>query len=203
MQPLLLVHRLTPYFPLTTMQLTAIDSDSTCNKLGTDSSHDKNTSFDTLDNTSETNEIVMDLIPQDDANDDHSDTIDNFSDDVNHTDVPAEITSSLPDSTTACNDIYKFIEQRLLSLDTFSTMALGTLTYHEHFHPHYFPPERDGSFGRTLYKRTLPSDKGDADELGLVFFGEVCPSGYGTAISAKGNHYAGTVERPKVCAIQI
>jgi hypothetical protein len=185
------------------MQLTSIDSDS--NKLDfelTDSTHNSNTNVDTLDNTSETNEIVMDLLPQPDI-DERSDTIDNFPDDVNQADAPAEITGSLPDSPTASDDIYKFIEQRLLSLDTFSTMALGTLTYQEHFHPHYFPPEKDGSFGKTLYKRSLPSDKGDAAELGLVFFGEVCPSAYGTAISAKGNHYAGTAERPKVCAIQI
>jgi len=184
------------------MQLTATDSHS--NELGfelTDSTHANtinNSSIDTLDNTSETNEIDMELIP--DTNDERSDTI---SDDANHTDAPASITGSLPDSPTASNDIYQFIEHRLLSLDTFSTMALGTLTYHEDFHPHYFPPEKDGSFGKTLYKRTRPSDEGDIAELGLVFFGEVCPSAYGTAISAKGNHYAGTAEKPKVCTIQI
>jgi hypothetical protein len=43
----------------------------------------------------------------------------------------------------------------------------------------------------------------DADELGLVFFGEICPSAYGTAISAKGNHYAGSAENPKVRTISI
>ena len=78
-------------------------------------------------------------------------------------------------------------------------MALRRLTYHEDFHPHYFPPEKEGSFGKTSYK----SSKNDADELGLVFFKEICPSAYGTAISAKGNHYVGSVENPKVCTILI
>ena len=188
------------------MQLTATDSDSDSNKLGfelVDSTHANtidNSSIDNLD-TSETNEIDMELIPN--TNDERSDTIDSFSDDVKHADAPANMTGSLPDSPTASDDFYQFIEKRLLSLDTFSTMALGTLTYHKDFHPHYFPPEKEGSFGKTLYKRTRPSDEGDAAELGLVFFGEVCPSTYGTAISAKGNHYAGTTEKLKVCAIQI
>ena len=87
------------------------------------------------------------------------------------------------------------------------TTTNGISFPHSTFHDlpfHSFPSLlKEGSFGKTLYKRTRPSDEGDAAELGLVFFGEVCPSTYGTAISAKGNHYAGTAEKPKVCAIQI
>ena len=52
---------------------------------------------------------------------------------------------------TTCSDpqptsdnIYDFVEQHLLSLDPFSTMALGKLTYHTDFHPHYIAPKRDG-----------------------------------------------------------
>jgi len=168
------------------MQLTVTDSNS--NKLGfelidTHTNTIDNLAIDALDNNSETNEIDIELIPN--TNDERSDTIDSFSDDLNHANALAGMTGSLPDSPTAGDDVYQFIERRLLSLDAFSTMALGTLTYCEDFHPHYFPPEKEGSFGKTLYKRTRPSDEGDAAELGLVFFGEVCPSTYGTAISAR------------------
>ena len=88
-------------------------------------------------------------------------------------------------------------------------MALGNLNYYEHFFPHYMAPEKEGGFGKTLYKRSPPrasdsdSEDVDADELGLVFFGEVCSSTYGTAITAKGNHYGGTHENPKVRTIKI
>ena len=102
-------------------------------------------------------------------------------------------------SSSISDDLYDFIEKRLLSLDPEMTMALGSLTYHTDFHPHYFPPEKEGAFGKTLYKRTLTDGKDEADELGLVFIGEICPSVYGTAISAKGNHYVGTTKNPKVC----
>ena len=66
------------------------------------------------------------------------------------------------------------------------------------FHPHFFPPDKDGGFGKTLFKVTPPGGDVDTDELGLVFFGEICSSAYGTAMSAKGNHYVGTPEYPKV-----
>ena len=109
---------------------------------------------------------------------------------------------------TTCSDpqptsdnIYNFVERHLLSLDPFSTMALGKLTYHTDFHPHYIAPERDGSFGKTLYKTSPSWQHININELGLVFFGEVCSSVYGTAISAKGNHYAGTAGHPKVCTL--
>lgn len=117
-----------------------------------------------------------------------SDTIDNSSDD--------------PTLSTS-DDLYSFIEKSLLSLDPVTTMALGKLTYHTDFHPHYSAPEKEGGFGKTLYKKSPPNKEVEADELGLVFFGEVCPSVYGTAISAKGNHYAGTAKYPKVCTAQI
>jgi hypothetical protein len=82
-------------------------------------------------------------------------------------------------------------------------MALGKLTYHDDFHPHYFAPEKEGAFGKTLYKKTQPNNEDEADELGLVFFGEVCSSIYGTAISAKGNHFVGSAKNPKVRITQI
>ena len=110
---------------------------------------------------------------------------------------PNEKTAEMTSSSTI-NDVYNFIENRLISLDPEMTMALGNLTYHSNFHPHYFPPEKEGGFGKTLYKKTLPDGKNEADELGLVFFGEICPSIYGTAITAKGNHYAGSPKYPKV-----
>jgi hypothetical protein len=68
------------------------------------------------------------------------------------------------------------------------------------------PPEKDGGFGRTLYQKLPAHDMEEAgvrvDELGLVFFGEVCPSLYGTAITANGNNYVSTPEYPKVCKNQ-
>jgi len=181
------------------MQLTNTNSDS--NRLdieNTGSNVINNTGNDTFDYASETNDIDIELTA--DTNDATLDTIDNISDDINLADTQVDTTGPIPDSPTISDDIYHFIEQRLLSLDSHSTMALGTLTYHEDFHPHYFPPEKEGGFGKTLYKTSPASDKSNADseELGLVFFGEVCPSAFGTAISAKGNHYAGTPENPKV-----
>jgi hypothetical protein len=123
-----------------------------------------------------------------------SDTIDNSSDD------PA---ANIIDSPSTGDDLYDFIQKALLSLDPIMTMALGKITYHTHFHPHYSPPEKEGGFGKTLYKKSPPNKDIEPDELGLVFFGEVCPSIYGTAISAKGNHYAGSPKHPKVCTAQI
>jgi hypothetical protein len=53
-------------------------------------------------------------------------------------------------------------------------------------------------------KKTLPDGKDEAaDELGLVFIREICPSIYGTAISAKGNLYAVSPKYPKVLFTQI
>ena len=125
-----------------------------------------------------------------------------LTDDENTTDINSPETSN-------SNDLYNFIENRLLTIDPEMTMALGKLTYLDNFHPHYFPPDKDGNFGKTLYKKSPPNaisqdNPGTAgDELGLVFFGEICPSAYGTAISAKGNHFAGTSNNPKVCIAQI
>jgi hypothetical protein len=118
--------------------------------------------------------------------------------------TPDTIISSSDDSESVAkirssgDDIYDYIEKRLLSLDPEMTMALGRLTYHTDFHPHYFPPEKEGGFRKTLYKRTLTDGKDEANELGLVFFGEICSSVYGTAITAKGNHYVGSPKFPKV-----
>ena len=175
----------------------------------TDSNSDSNTldeNGDTIDNISDTNEINTELT---DTNDTLSDTneIDteltaytsntlSDIDDIIQTD-PTEPQHD-PGSPTSVEDVYHFIEQRLLSLDPFTTMGLGSLDYHVHYHPHYIRPEKEGGFGKTLYKKSPVGTEIDTDELGLVFFGEVCSSAYGTAISAKGNHYAGTAENPKV-----
>ena len=135
---------------------------------------------------------------------DNTDT--EMNDDADDFQVDIELTKDTSDtintSSSAGDDLYDFIENRLLSLDPEMTMALGSLTYHTDFHPHYFPPEKEGAFGKTLYKKTLPDGKDEADELGLVFIGEICPSIYGTAITAKGNHYAGTPKYPKVRSAQ-
>jgi hypothetical protein len=176
------------------MQLTDLNSDSdTLDVELTDNTNSANTidsnNNDFIDNASDINDIDTELTA------DTNDTIFDINDDI----INADPTGSRPSSPTASDDIYHFIEQRLLSLDPVTTMALGSLNYDDHYHPHYFPPEKEGGFGKTLYKKSLPSTEVDADELGLVFFGEICSSLYGTAISAKGNHYAGTTENPKVC----
>src|ERR1700678_3787729 len=170
---------------LTMMQLTATHTDSNNDDVElTDS-----TGIDAIDNASESNEVDNELT--------FTDTI---SDDTTQADPMPDVTDSRAVSPSANNDVYSFIKQRLLSLDPLTTMALGRLSYHDNFYPHYFPPEKEGSFRKTLYKI---SKDDDADELGLVFFGEICPSAYGTAISAKGNHYAGSAENPKVRTISI
>ena len=154
--------------------------------------------IDINDNLSDLIEIDMELT---DAGID-SDTIDttttSFDDHV--TETMTDITSE----SSTNDDLYNFIENRLLTLDPEMTMALGNMTYHTDFHPHYFPPDKEGNFGRTLYKKTPPNKETEAvgDELGLVFFGEICPSTHGTAISAKGNHYAGSPKYPKVSIIR-
>ena len=120
------------------------------------------------------------------------------------TDITDDSNATLPPIS---NDLYNFIENCLLMLDPEMTMALGKLTYRSDFHPHYFPPNKEGNSGKTLYKKSPPNkiseDGTTGDELGLVFFGEICPSVYGTAITAKGNHYAGTAKYPKVRDTQI
>ena len=64
-----------------------------------------------------------------------------------------------PESTTARDNIYHFIVQHLLSLDPLTTMALGNLDYNKHFHPpHFISPEKECRFGKTLYKRSPPSE---------------------------------------------
>lgn len=124
-----------------------------------------------------------------------ADTNDTISDSDNAPTYDNTGSRSASQAPTTSDDIHHFIQERLLSLDSFTTMALGTLNYYEHFNPHYIPPDKEGGFGKTLYKKAPPIED---DELGLVFFGEICPSTYGTAISAKGNHYVGTAENPKV-----
>lgn len=123
-----------------------------------------------------------------------------------------EITTDRIKSESLSNNdnVYNFIKNRLLTLDPETTMALGHIAYHIDFHPHYFqvPPDKEGHFGKTLYQKKTPNRVADdgsetaGDELGLVFFGEVCDSGYGTAISAKGNYYAGPPKYPKVFIVQ-
>jgi hypothetical protein len=153
---------------------------------------------DTIDTTeTESNEMDVERSLITDTVDTISDSTDNFKE----ADVTDNIAASRPVTPTT-NDIIHFIKQHLLSLDPLTTMALGSLEYRHNFHPQYIPPEKDGNFGKTLYRKCesplADDEEVDADELGLVFFGEICSSLYGTAISAKGNHYAGNPENPKV-----
>lgn len=145
------------------------------------------------DNTSETdsNEIDTELIP------DTTDTISNTENETEDNTTNDIADSESRPNTPTSDDICHFIEQQLLSLDPLATMALGMLEYHSNFYPEYVNPEKEGSFGKTLYKKSPPGQE-SADELGLVFFGEVCSSFYGTAITAKGNHYIGNPGNPKV-----
>lgn len=146
-----------------------------------------------LTNDASDSEIDIELIP------DTTDTLSDTTENQREAKIIDDALGSRPHSPTA-DDISHFIEQRLLSLDPQTTMALGTLEYHENFHPHYIPLEKEGNFGKTLYRKLPVSEELDveADELGLVFFGEICSSLYGTAITAKGNHYAGSPENPMV-----
>jgi hypothetical protein len=157
---------------------------------------------DTIDYKSDTNDFDIELS---DTTDTISEIIDDPSADISNS--PAASPSDIPNSRTGSpfttDDLTHFMERRLLSIDPFTTMALGKLTYHMDFHPHYVPPDREGGFGKTLYKMSRPNENVEGEELGLVFFGEVCSSLYGTAITAKGNHYAGTSDNPKVRSYSI
>ena len=129
-------------------------------------------------------------------------TDDTTSDTINTSHGSPTSAAEIQSSSTGDN-LYDFIEERLLSLNPEMTMALGSLTYHTDFHPHYFPPEKEGAFRKTLYKKTLTGGKDEADKLGLVFIGEICSLVYGTAISAKGNHYVRSTKNPNVHSTQI
>jgi hypothetical protein len=164
------------------------------------------TSSNNIIDESESNEINVDLMNTldtiSDTIDNISDTIDNISDTIDditdHT-ADADITGSCIGSPPATEDLYTYLENRILAIDPLTTMAHGKLDYHTHLRPKYTPPDKDGGFGKTLYRRPPLTDDGEAEELGLVFFGEICSSVYGTAITAKGNHYAGTADYPKAC----
>jgi len=161
--------------------------------IGTDTV-DTTSANNNIDDLSDSNEIDIDLTNTFDTT---SDTIDDNTDTVKSTDI------SRDGSPFAKEDFCRFLEDRILAIDPLTTMALGKLDYHIHFYPHYTPPDKDGGFGKTLYKRPPPSGDSEAEELGLLFFGEICSSVYGTAISAKGNHYGGTADHPKASSIQI
>ena len=94
-------------------------------------------------------------------------------------------------------DFFRLLEDQIKSLDNHSTFAFGNLEYRKDFTCHYHPPDKEGAFGKTLYK-LVPKEGEEPTELSVVFFGEICPSTFGTTISAKGNHYAGTPDNPKV-----
>ena len=99
-------------------------------------------------------------------------TNDTTSDTINTSHGSPTSVAEIQSSSTGDN-LFDFIEKCLLSLNPEMTMALGSLTYHTDFHPHYFPPEKEGAFGKTLYKRMLTGGKDEADKLGLVFIGEI------------------------------
>jgi hypothetical protein len=93
------------------------------------------------------------------------------------------------------NGFFTLLENQLLNLEPTSTFALGAMTYGTDFCSVYSPPEKENGFGRTLFHYL--NDNGEkGDEVGLIFFGEMCHSSHGTQISAKGNHSLG--RNPKV-----
>jgi hypothetical protein len=63
-------------------------------------------------------------------------TLSNITENRNDTITDDAADDSDPENPTA-RDIYVFIEQCLLSIYPLTTMALGMLDYHKHFHPHY------------------------------------------------------------------
>ncbi|KAF8202894.1 hypothetical protein BJ912DRAFT_920135 [Pholiota molesta] len=84
------------------------------------------------------------------------------------------------------NGFFTQLEEQLRAIEPTSTFALGTMSYGCEFHCAYFPPEKEGGFGRTQFY--LGGNKDErGDELGLIFFGE---------ISAKGNHSVGRIPKP-------
>lgn len=95
-------------------------------------------------------------------------------------------------------DFFEGLEAQIKSLNDRSTLAFGNLEYGEDFTRYYYPPEKEGAFGKTLYKLAPTKEGEEPSEFSIVLFGEVCPSTFGTALSAKGNHYAGTTDNPKV-----
>ncbi|KDR77061.1 hypothetical protein GALMADRAFT_225196 [Galerina marginata CBS 339.88] len=88
------------------------------------------------------------------------------------------------------------LEAKILALDPKSTFATGTMTYNTTFVRRYFPPDKEGGFAKTLYYHVCDDGRDKADELGLIFFGEICPASMGTMLSAKGNHYTGKYPKP-------
>lgn len=95
-------------------------------------------------------------------------------------------------------DEFSFLEKELKSLSINETFVFGNLTYGMDFHRHYFPPEKEGAFGKTLYY--LGSNdtwSSESSEMGVIFFGEICPMSMGTMMSSKGNYYIGG-KNPKV-----
>ncbi len=106
-----------------------------------------------------------------------------------------------PDTTV--NDFFHQLEAQIKSLNDRSTLVFGNLKYGEDFTCYYYPPEKEGTFSKTLYMLT-PANEGDqSSELSIVMFGEICPSTFGTTLSAKGNHYPGTAEYPKALSQSI
>ena len=111
---------------------------------------------------------------------------------------------NVPDDTLDVQlDFFCQLEAQIQALDDHSTLVFGNLEYGKDFTRYYYPPEKEGAFGKTLYKLT-PAEEGDEpSELSIVMFGEICSSFFGTAISARGNHYAGTAEYPKALSYSI
>ncbi len=108
------------------------------------------------------------------------------------------------DNAPECQEnFFTLLKDKITSLDHHSTLAFGNLEYGKDFTRYYYPPEKEGAFGKTLYKLTPAKEGEEPSELSVVFFGEICPSSFGTTLSAKGNHYAGTAENPKVLSFTI
>ncbi len=91
-------------------------------------------------------------------------------------------------------DEFTHLEDELKGLDPKQTFIFGNLTYGDDFHRNFFAPDKEGGFGKTQYY-LKEADK--SSEMGVIFFGEVCPMSMGTMLSAKGNHFIGK-KSPKV-----
>src|SRR6266545_5452917 len=87
-------------------------------------------------------------------------------------------------------DFFHLLEAQIMSLDDHSTLAFGNVEYGEDFTCYYYPPEKEGAFSKTLYKLPPAKEGEEPSEFSIILFGEICPSTFGTTLSAKGNHYA-------------
>ncbi|KAF9031623.1 hypothetical protein BJ165DRAFT_1572052 [Panaeolus papilionaceus] len=116
-----------------------------------------------------------------------------------------QINTNLPGGTYIQHQqegFYNELESQLQVLDPDSSLMLGNLTYGIDFEACYYLPKYKGAFGKTLFKHITPGSSSEANnnssqEMSLIMIGEVCPSAYRTALSAKGNYTRDSGPKPK------